>query len=146
MMTREELEHAYLDSVYSVLYNGREYEVIIGECSERLMDALFENTNIQSGIILTAWNPESQICSVIENKITNAKLSDDLISHDFTYYDAIGRARNSSWQEESFFIIDVSKQQAECLAVKYQQNAYIWIEQNKPAELIFSSLWDHGNN
>ena len=146
MMTREELERAYLDSFYSVLYNGHQYEVIIGEYSESsksATDTLFENSNIQSGIILTAWNPRSQVCSFSENEINNAKLSDYLISHGFTYYAALGRAKNSSWQEESFFIVNISKEDSERLAVKFNQNAYIWLEQNKPTELIFSDLWDH---
>lgn len=140
-MTREELEQAYLDSFYSVFYNGHEYEVILGEYLTAKMNVLYKEESIKTGLILTACNPRSQLCSRAENNQNMRTLSDYLTAQDFIYYAAQGRANKSSWQEESFFIVNMSRDDSELLAIQFNQNAYVWLEQNKPIELIFSAIW-----
>lgn len=142
-MRKKELERAYFNTLYSVFSADKAYAVKISEPIVKEVTTLLDNTKNHSGVILTAWNPHSNEASRNENNRQNYALSQDLIRNNFIYYDALGEGQDTSWEaEESFFIIDISKEQAEHLAVKYKQNAYVWLQKNKPVELIFSAVWN----
>jgi len=142
-MSKKTLERAYLNTQYFVFFSGGTYVVKISEPLVKEVSALLEKTRTRSGVILTAWNPRSNKTSAIENKEQNNALSRRLIKNNFIYYDALGKGQDSSWPaEESFFIVDISKEKAESLALEYKQNAYIWLQPSKPAELIFTAIWN----
>ena len=71
------------------------------------------------------------------------------MKNNYSIFDAIGQGKDSSasfldmdWpEEESFFILGITKEEVEELAVDYGQNAYVWLEYDKPAVLEFSSIW-----
>ena len=103
----------------------------------------------KTAVILTAWNPRSQPFSLQENKSRNNYLRASLMKNNYSIFDAIGQGKDSSasfldmdWPaEESFFILGITKEEVEELAVDYGQNAYVWLEYDKPAVLEFSSIW-----
>lgn len=141
-MHKSELKQIYLDTLYSIFYAGHEYQINVGELLAKEINDLLENTKNQSAIIFTAWNPRSTKVSNAENQQNNNELSQYLIKNNFIHYAALGKGRDQSWTaEESFFILDVNEGVGELLALKYQQNAYILLEKNKPAALIFSAVW-----
>lgn len=142
-MNKNELEQAYLNTVYSVFADGSKYDIKIGEVHSKDINVLFKNTKSQTGVIMTAWNPRSQHLPIVENKTRNAELADYFTKNNLIFYDALGQGQDSSWTpEQSFFIKDISKEMAESLAVEYGQNAYVWIEENMPVSLIFSAVWN----
>ena len=141
-VTKDELEQVYLNTVYSVFVNGHEYQIKPGEKDSDDIGTLFAKTKCHSGVIMTAWNPRSQLLSLAENQKRNAGLTAQLIKNKIKFYDALGKGQDDSWEaEESFFIINISKERAESLALEHQQNAYIWLDENKPASLVFSAVW-----
>jgi len=143
IMSKKTLVRAYLNTRYSVYFAGETYIVKVSEPPVKGMSALLEKNDIHYGAILTAWNPRSHKTTAVENKKQNDALSRYLIKNNFIYYDALGEGQDSSWPaEESFFIIGISKEKAESLALEYKQNAYIWLQQNKPVELVFTAIWN----
>lgn len=139
-MAKVQLEKSYLETIYSVLINGIRVDVNIGEAVPTVINDLLDNN--KSAVILTAFNPRSQTFSLHENKSRNNILRAFLVKNNDLIFDAVGQGSDSSWPaEESFFIIGISKEEAEKLAVEYGQYAYVWLDKNKPASLIFSSVW-----
>lgn len=139
-----ELERAYRDTVYSVFVDGHRYDIKIDQVDSGISGALLALTKSQSGVIMTAWNPRSQRLSDIENKKRNTELAEYLTRHHFAFNSALGEGLHSSWQaEESFFIPDMNKETAEFLAEKFQQYAYVWLDEKQPVSLIFSIVWDN---
>jgi hypothetical protein len=47
---------------------------------------------------------------------------------------------DGKWYEESLFIKNITKEQAESLAYKYGQVAYLFANGNDKAELIYTQL------
>lgn len=63
--------------------------------------------------------------SRIENTILNNNLKIDL--KQYLIYNAIGRPRNAELEaEESYFVINITKEEAIELGVKYNQNALVY--------------------
>ena len=136
---KEELEQHYLETTYSVFIDNDKHDIKVDEKTPSKINDLIGNN---TAVILTAWNPRSQVFSLAENKSRNNYLKSALIKNDYSFYDAIGQGNNSSWQaEESFFITGISKEETEKLAVEYGQNAYVLLESKKPASLVFTRIW-----
>lgn len=141
-MAKSELEKAYLDTTYSVFVEGEKYDIKIGKPIPPVITHLLENENEKSAVILTAWNPRSKSLSSEENKERNNKLYLNLKNNKYVIYKALGQRIDASWPaEESFFIPGVTKETAEQFSVEYEQNAYVWVESEKTASLIFTHLW-----
>ena len=94
----------------------------------------------KSAVILTAWNPLSQPLPLSENYSRNNDLASKIIEH--TYYKSMGQGADASWSaEESFFILGMERKEADKLAVEFGQYAYVWLEKDAQASLIFSEYW-----
>lgn len=139
-MEKNNLEKAYLETTYSVFIEGIQYDCKVGEIAPTAINKLV--TNEHPAIILTAWNPQSQSLSSRENENLNNELKLYLQQHGYSVLNALGQGSGKDWPaEESFFIKNIQKQEAEKLAIKFQQNAYVWFEADKPVSLKFTCLW-----
>ena len=139
-MEKTQLEKSYFETIYSILINGNRVDVNIGEAVPTVINDLLDNN--KSAVILTAFNPRSQTFSLQENKSRNNILRAYLVKNNYLIFDAVGQGIDLLWSaEESFFIVGISKEETEKLAVEYGQYAYVWLEKDKPASLIFSSVW-----
>ena len=139
---KNELEKAYLDTTYSVFIDNNKYDIKIGDPIPSIVTQLFDNEKEKSAVILTAWNPRSKTLSLEENKTRNNKLHSYLKNNNYTVYKALGQGNDASWPaEESFFIVELNKDDAEKIAVEHGQYAYVWCESEKTASLIFTHLW-----
>ena len=137
-MSRNELEHHYLDTTYSIFIDKEQYDIKIGKLLPTVILNLVNKE--KSAVILTAWNPRSLPLSSEENKVRNTKLI--LALSQYTFFTALGKGRDTSWQaEESYLVLGIQKEDANKLAVEYGQYAYIWLESEKPASLIFTHIW-----
>lgn len=140
-MMKQELKQHYLATTYSVLMGNNQYEINIGKKIPTQINHLLGKN--KSAVILTAWNPRSQAFSSAENNDRNNLLKALLTKNNYSFYDALGQGDDATWPaEESFFIVGMNKDEAEQLAVEHGQYAYVLLESEKPASLIFTSLWD----
>ena len=94
--------------------------------------------DIESWAYITAWNPLPIRYSLEENRVRNQSLKSDLDAISLEYIDGVGIAIDGSWQEESVFIKNISKEQAEHLAQKYEQVAYLFAHRNEKAQLVYT--------
>lgn len=145
---QDRLKTNYLETTYSVFIetagNKEKVDVYIGKSLPEKINKLIEADNEKSnaGIVLTASNPESKLLRLDENSKRNNELKEKLLGLDYIFYPAVGQGLGLSWpEEESFFIINLTQAQAQEIAVEFGQFAYVWLEFNKPAELIFTPLW-----
>ncbi len=140
-MSKSELEKFYLDTTYSIFINEEQFDIKIGKPLSSVIKNLLEKE--KSAVILTASNPRSQLLSPQENKVRNNALHSAL--NKYSVLSALGQGSdlsNASWSaEESYFIVGMKKNEAELLAVEYEQYAYVWCEREKPASLIFTPIW-----
>jgi len=140
-MSKSELEKHYLDTTYSIFINEEQYDIKIGKTLPSAIQKLLNSE--KSAAILTAWNPRSQLLSSKENKARNNELNSAL--NQYSVFRALGQGSglsDTSWPaEESYFILGIKKEEADILAVEYGQYAYVWLESEKPASLIFTRLW-----
>ena len=138
-MNKAELEKKYIETIYSVFINDDKVDFKIGDLVPGAINQLIEKE--QSAVVLTAWNPKSQPLSEKHNKKRNNELL-LAVQQKHTVLKALGKGSDLSWPaEESFFVIGLSKNETEQLAIDYEQNAYVWIEADSPISLIFTSIW-----
>lgn len=141
-MPKSELEKHYLDTTYSIFIDKNKFDIKIGQAIPLFINQLISQEKEKSAAIITAWNPRSQALSVKENQERNKDLCSSVTEKNYSIYDALGQGKDSTWPaEESFFVVGISKKQVELLAVEHKQNAYVWIENEKPVSLIFTKLW-----
>ena len=141
-MDKEELKQHYLDTIYNVFVVNKKHEIKIGDTVPTVINELLKKA--KTAVILTAWNPRSQPFSLQENKSRNNYLRVSLMKNNFSIFDALGEGKDESgsgWPaEESFFILSIAKEDVEKLAIDYGQNAYVWLEYDKPVALEFSKF------
>jgi hypothetical protein len=137
-----DLEQHYLDTIYFVFVDGKQYGVKIGEDNLPIIMQLFKNNNVSTAAILTAWNPRSEVIDFQQNKLRNNDLYNLIEEHNYLCFEALGKGKDLMWPaEEGYIIFGLNKEEAEAIAVKYEQNAYVWLEQEKPVSLEYSSIW-----
>ncbi|NVD07471.1 DUF3293 domain-containing protein [Vibrio sp. JPW-9-11-11] len=75
--------------------------------------------------IITAWNPSSVWCSLVDNDRNNQCLAADLVHTGYSC--VLVGDQNFTWAEESF-AAPISLEQAVVLGQKYAQNAIYFID------------------
>jgi hypothetical protein len=137
-MSQENYNESFMNTVFKVLVDDtRSYDIRVG--SESVLEDL-NMPDLESWAYITAWNPLPIIYRLDENRMRNQSLKNDLDAMNFECIDGIGMAIDGSWQEESVFIKNISKEQAESLAQKYKQVAYLFAHRNEKAQLIYTVL------
>lgn len=137
-MSQEPYYENFINTVYSVINDENStYDICVG--SEHVLENL-GLAHVGSWAFITAWNPLPFTYSLEENRCRNEELKHDLDSLGLFYLDGVGIAIDGSWKEESLFIKDISKSQAEDLAKKYKQVAYLFGLRNEKAELVYASF------
>lgn len=128
----KELVNSYLKTAYWV-YTAPPFCIKLQEENDSLFDFM-QNNNYRSWAFITAWNPYSQEKSLEENRRQNQLLEKEIIKESYPYYPAEGKL--GDWKEESFFVLDVSKEKAVLLAREFCQNAILFGNWNG-VELVF---------
>lgn len=145
-MVTESVPNALLDAYNNTVFvlfqteYFEEIEVRINQKSSRIDDFLRYH-NSSAGVFLTAFNPRSLRLSAQENGERHQMLIADLDLLSHSYFDGEGRDPNGNWlSEKTLFILGLAEVQAEKMARKYTQNAYVFIEHGEPAELVLTGL------
>lgn len=99
------------------------------------LQSFLQAHHISSWCFITAWNPFSIAQSAETNTNLQAHLKADL--SDFIVYDGQGKDTLGDWPPEpSFFVANISRATTLALAHKYKQNAVVFGEIQKEAELL----------
>lgn len=131
-MISKELLQGYQATCYSIL--NPNIDIYLDKENEALQSFLKEQS-FDSWCFITAWNPFSKALSLEENTALNSKLEADLIN--YTVFPAAGKDTLDEWPLEiSFFVGNISKEQAIFLGKKYEQNAIVFGDAQKKVDLV----------
>lgn len=136
VMDKSSLIQAYQQTIYRVHFSEGDIDCWVGEAIPEKIKALL--ARVKTAMIITAFNPASQLRSDKENQHNNRQLQSELDAAGYLYYPATGIAKAGDWQEASFLVAGISRQWADELTERYAQNAYVWLEQGKPVELVLA--------
>lgn len=127
------LVEAYLRTTYRLL--SPPFEIRIG-AKNVVFEKWLKKQNAKTYAFVTAWNPRSKLLSEEENRLKNKDLEADLKKASRLVLPASNVPDAGDWpSEESFFVLDISPEEAICLGKKYEQNAIVWREKGGVPEL-----------
>jgi len=130
----KELIEQYRDSDY-VVFLEPELVLRVGEPSERL-DRLLEVHGAESAVFVTAANPHSEKKTAAQNAEAMSALEGMLEAAGYPRYPGEGRNDERTWREASVLAIGVFRENAMALGRLFGQNAVVFIEKGRPAELL----------
>ena len=126
----EKLLQSYRDAIYVIDINGKKHEFQVGK-TYQFFNTLLAAKKASHAVFLTAFNPASVCCPIDINLKNNKRLSEDLVNGGYRFLKGYGGDRDSRWRkEESLLVFDLDRGNADRFALKYRQNAYLWIEFN----------------
>jgi hypothetical protein len=131
-MISKELLLGYEATCYSII--NPKIDIYLKKENSELNSFLKEH-DFTSWCFITAWNPFSKALSIEENKRLNLLLEADL--NKYPIFPAEGKDTLGDWPPEiSFFVGNISREQAIALGEKYEQNAIIFGAVSEFPELI----------
>ena len=126
------LLEAYKATCYEII--DPKVAIYIGQENEVLQTFLKEN-EITNWCFITAWNPFSKALSLQENKELNMFLEADLDG--YSIFPGEGKDTIADWPPEiSFFVGNITREQAIVLGEKYEQNGIVFGMVDELPELI----------
>lgn len=140
MMSNKDLIKAFQNTNYVVLSQDFDEGQIVLNIGLTSASLTAYYPSLKSWAFITAWNPLPEILSYSENRRRNIDLQNDLNNLGIQYLKGYGTAQDESWNEESLFIINITKPQSIILGKKYGQKAIVFGLANEPAELIMLNL------
>ena len=129
------LRAAYEKALY-VVYGTPELVLRVGEPSEAL-DALMDEEGAETAAYLTAANPRGELQAKRENELSSAALHQALADAGYSCLLGEGRDPKGEWPPEpSVLALGISRREAMVIGRSYEQNAIVFIERGRPAELV----------
>ena len=103
----------------------------------RKVDRLLFRSKARSAVFVTAWNPCSRAFSRIANEQRHRELRSILRRRGLRYLEGEGRDMKGHWSpERSFLVFGVSKHMAEAFGRAWHQNAVVYVELARSAQLL----------
>lgn len=131
-MISKELLLGYEATCYSIL--NPKIDIYLTKENEYLQSFLKEH-QFTTWCFITAWNPFSKALSLEQNKTLNVLLETDLDG--YSIFPAEGKDTIGDWlPETSFFVGNITREQAIILGKKYEQNAIVYGVVTELPELI----------
>lgn len=132
------LLEAYHATGYIVLPDG--IAVRIGSVSADL-DRLMGRIGACSAVFVTAWNPASRPTGPAANAAAEAALAREVAARGWRALPQEGRGDAGDWPPEpGLLVLDIDRETALDLALRFGQNAVVWYEPGRPAELLLTDL------
>ncbi len=120
------LIRAYREAKF-VVQSNTPITLLVGQCNKDL-SALLRDHKKTTAAFITAFNPFSKVQTDQENLQAQNELLKDAKGFGFEAINGYGQDIAEEWpREDSILIIGLTESQAETLADKYSQNAFIWI-------------------
>jgi|GEM_PF-6032825 len=137
-----------LDEALLKVYNETEYRLLLepvivlvpGQTSSAA-DDLLNSLGNRSGIVMTAYNPMSVTKTAAENAKAQNQLIEDINSRGLQHLPAEGVGMDGLWPpESSIFLCGLNSTEANDLAVKYQQAAFVGVNKNMPIKVVVTDF------
>jgi len=87
---------------------------------------LLASFGVTTAAFLTAWNPGSKKLSDDENLDRQMELLSEIEARRLNYL--VGYGERGEWREYSYLILGIDRQDASELALQFEQNAYVWLD------------------
>lgn len=131
-----ELEEAYRRTIYRVSYVGDTIDVRIGEQNPSL-DRILDQEGWEDWAIITAFNPRSVRLPLAENFERDGQLRNELVLRGLTFCRCLAIDPEGDWpMEHGFLVPGLNMEAAVEIARRYDQNAIVFGEIRRPAELL----------
>ena len=126
------LVQAYLAADYRWELDGQWHPLEIGK-QARGLEAAFPQA--RSFGLLSAWNPYSVERPEAENRAEDERLSAALHDSGLPYRAAFSSARNRTWREPSWIVLDMPLAEFDALALRFRQLATVHGAKGEPPRL-----------
>jgi hypothetical protein len=126
------LVQSYLAADYRWELDGTWHPLTIGECASQLQTTF---PDARSYGLLSAWNPHSVERPDAENRAADAALAHALQASGLRHRAAFSSARNRTWREPSWIVLDMPLPAFDALALQFGQLATVHGERGHPARL-----------
>ena len=118
---------AYREAIYVVHLGDREIALQVNKASPQLASLMAE-WEVSTAAFLTAFNPYSITLDSRENEVRQKKMWADAQPICPKIFPGIGRDINDQWPHElSMLALGINLQDAQTLADRYEQNAFLWV-------------------
>lgn len=135
MPLSQDLIDAYHAADY-VVFTDPQLVLKIGEPSPRL-DALLEQAGAAGAAFVSAANPRGERRSDGENATAASALDDLVAAAGYPRHPGEGRDPQGRWRAEpSLLVLGIYRDNAEALGRLFGQNAIVFVEKGRPAELL----------
>ncbi len=135
-MNHKELREAYLNTDYRTTESP--FLSILPLQKNPTLDEFLLSQGHASWAFITAFNPQSRLLDLRENRLRNQKLEKDLVRLRLDFRRGIGEGKEGDWPaEESFLILGLTLAQAMDLGRAYDQKAILFGEWSEKADLVF---------
>lgn len=137
-----------LDEALLKAYNETEYRLLLepvivlvpGQTSSAA-DDLLNSLGDSSAIVMTAYNPMSVTKTEPENDQAQSQLIEDINSRGLKHFPAEGVGMDGLWPPEpSIFICGLNATEANNLAVKYKQAAFVEVNKGMPITVVVTDF------
>lgn len=126
------LLRAYLAAEYRWQREGDWHDLVIGLPAPGLEMAY---PRARSFGLISAWNPSSNERSVAENREADEMLCDALDAGGHFYLAAFSSARNRSWREPGWLVMDMDAAGYDALSRRFGQLGALWWPVGAPVRL-----------
>ena len=126
-------EDTYRSAIYRVQTAGQAVTFRIDEPSEILAAAIAAR-KAPGAAFITAWNPGSSVLPEAENWNRQIQLENAL--HILHAFYVLGEGKLGEWREEHYLVIGITREMAEALGRRFDQNAILWIEPDGTPRLV----------
>lgn len=126
---------AFRRTLYRVDDGWHRFVIRIGEPAPQV-DALLAADGLDCAAFLTAANPLAKPLDAAQNALRNAELRRRVEAAGARVLAGEGRAEDGAWAEPSFLVLGLSRAQADALADRFEQAAYVLLERSRPPELV----------
>jgi hypothetical protein len=131
-----DLINAYKTASYLVESNPA-FTLNVEKYSESLA-RIYAIENIQTACFITAYNPYSVLLTPPHNVARQADLLSDIASLKLKSIYGYGQGKDTDWMEPSVLILGISFDEVMRLAIKHEQNAFIWCDETATPKLVLT--------
>ncbi len=130
-----DLVQAYRDAAYEI-HAESVIRLKVSEYSH-FIKGLHQKHQCTTSALITVCNPRSQLLSAAENHARMLAITEAVEKLGYCHLPAVGRDPTGKWPDEpSLWIAGLTKNKAEDLARRFEQNGFLWIEKDTTPQLI----------
>jgi hypothetical protein len=127
---------AYTSTNY-VVESKPNFTLRVGSQCEELA-RLYGKAVVNTACFITAYNPFSVLLTTTHNVARQAELLNDLDALKLKFVFGYGQSNDLDWKESSVLILGITYSESMKLAVKHEQNAFIWCDEQATPKLILT--------